>query len=93
MPLWQAASQPNQAAPITLTLAGLSEANVAFILNLPLAALVSLAFTKVFVEIGGFDPLVVGAATAVLTASAVLASLVPARRATRVVPISALRAE
>jgi predicted permease len=62
-------------------------------LGLPLATLVSFAFTKVFVEIGGFDALVVGTATAMLTAAAGVATLVPARRATRVQPLQALQEE
>lgn len=69
---------------IYLTTAGLA-------IGLPLAALVSSAFTKVFVQIGGFDPLVVGTATAVLAAASLAASYLPARRATRIVPVSALR--
>lgn len=69
-----------------LTMAGL-------VVGVPLAALVSVAFAKVFVEIGGFDPVVVGGATAALATAALLASYVPARRATRVVPVRALRAD
>jgi predicted permease len=61
--------------------------------GLPLAALVSLAFTKVFVEVGGFDITVVSVSTAVLILSSIAASLVPARRAARVVPLRALRTE
>jgi putative ABC transport system permease protein len=62
-------------------------------LGLPLAIIVSLAFTKVFVEIGGFDALVVGSATAMLAAAAAVATLVPARRATKVQPLQALQEE
>jgi predicted permease len=62
-------------------------------LGVPLAAVVSLAFTKVFVEIGGFDATIVGLAAAVLAASALAASALPARRATRVAPVTALRTE
>ncbi|HSL23079.1 MAG TPA: ADOP family duplicated permease [Vicinamibacterales bacterium] len=61
--------------------------------GLPLAALVSVAFTKVFVEIGGFDPLVTGLASGALALAATAASAIPARRATRVAPLSALRHE
>lgn len=59
----------------------------------PLAALASIAFAKVFVEIGGFDPVVVGAATLVLASAATAASYLPARRATRVTPLRALKAD
>ena len=62
-------------------------------IGVPLAMLVSLAFTEVFVEIGGLDAGVIVVATIVLAAAATFASGVPARRATRVQPLSALRAE
>ena len=62
-------------------------------LGLPLAVLVSLAFTKVFVEIGGFDAAVISIATLVLAAAATVASVVPARRAAKVQPLQALQSE
>jgi len=61
--------------------------------GVPLAALVSLAFTKVFVDLGGFDATVVTIATVVLAAASMAASAIPARRATKVVPLRALRSE
>jgi predicted permease len=69
-----------------LTLAGIA-------IGVPLAMLVSLAFTKVFVDIGGLDAGVIGVATVVLVVAATIASGVPARRATKVQPLTALRAE
>ena len=63
------------------------------LIGVPLAALVSLAFTKVFVEVGGFDAAVVAVATAVLTVASMAASAIPAHRATKVVPLRALRTE
>jgi hypothetical protein len=72
---------------------GLFLTGVGVLIGLPLAALVSLAFTKVFVEVGGFDITVVSVSTAVLASSAIAASLIPARRAARVVPLRALRTE
>jgi predicted permease len=66
---------------------------LALAIGLPLAALVSIAFTKVFVEIGGFDPVTIAGAAAVLAAAAMAASLLPGRRASRVAPMSALRSE
>ena len=60
-------------------------------LGLPLALLVSMLFSKVFVVIGGFDTTVVAIATLALTSSAALASALPARRATRVQPLRALQ--
>jgi ABC-type antimicrobial peptide transport system permease subunit len=66
---------------------------LAVAIGLPLAALVSIAFTKVFVEIGGFDPLTIGGAAVALGAAAMSASLLPGHRASRLAPMSALRAE
>jgi predicted permease len=62
-------------------------------IGLPLAILVSVAMTKVFVDIGGFDPVVVATAAIALALSATIASAVPARRAAGVVLVRALRAE
>jgi putative ABC transport system permease protein len=62
-------------------------------IGLPLAIVVSIAFTKVFVEIGGFDPAVVSTATIVLALTATLAGAVPARRATKIQPLRALQGE
>ena len=62
-------------------------------LGLPLAILVSILFRAVFVEIGGFDSLVLGAATIVLAGAAMVASVVPARRATKIQPLEALQEE
>ncbi len=59
-------------------------------LGLPLAVLISVLFSKVFVGIGGFDMAVVGVATLALTSSAALASAIPAQRATRIQPLRAL---
>ena len=53
-------------------------------IGLPLAALVSFAFTRVFADVGGFDVLVVASATVILAAAATLASAIPARRASSV---------
>jgi hypothetical protein len=60
-------------------------------IGVPLSILVSIAFTRVFVEIGGFDAAVVGVATLVLALAATIASGVPARRAARVQPVTALQ--
>jgi len=72
---------------------GLRLAGAGLALGVPLAGLLSLAFTKVFVEIGGIDLLVIGVATTVLGASAIAASAIPAWRAARIVPLKALRTE
>ncbi|HEX6322095.1 MAG TPA: ABC transporter permease [Vicinamibacterales bacterium] len=63
------------------------------LVGVPLAALVSIAMSSVFVEIGGFDALVVAAATAMLAAAATIATVIPSRRAARIEPLNALRAE
>ena len=60
-------------------------------IGVPLAALVSLAMSSVFVEIGGFDAAVVFGATFVLGAAATVATAIPSRRASRIVPLDALR--
>jgi predicted permease len=69
---------------VFLTIAGLA-------IGVPLAALVSAALRKVFVEIGGFDVGVVATATLVLALASTMASAIPARRAARVMPLRALR--
>jgi ABC-type antimicrobial peptide transport system permease subunit len=66
---------------------------VAMAIGLPLSVLMSIGFTKVFVDIGGVDPFTIGGAVVVLAAAAMSASLLPGRRAARVAPMSALRAE
>jgi ABC-type lipoprotein release transport system permease subunit len=45
------------------------------------------------VGIGGFDAVVIAAATFVLATAATAATLIPARRATRVQPVMALRTD
>jgi putative ABC transport system permease protein len=70
---------------------GLVLTGVGVAIGAPLAALVSIAFTSVFVDIGGFDAVVISASMVVLAGAAMLATLIPARRATRVHPVTALR--
>lgn len=61
--------------------------------GLVLVALVSRFLRSLLFEIGPSDPLTLGAATALLVAFALLASWLPARRAARVNPIEAMRAD
>jgi ABC-type antimicrobial peptide transport system permease subunit len=68
-------------------------AGAAVAVGLPLAALVSMAFQSVFVEVGGFDPIVLATATVALGVTALLAGAVPARRASKIQPLTALRAD
>ena len=60
-------------------------------LGLPLAIVISVGFRSVFVDVGGFDPVVLSVATVLLTAAALAASAIPARRAARIEPLTALR--
>lgn len=61
--------------------------------GLVLVALVSRFLRSLLFEIGPSDPITLGAATALLVAFALLASWLPARRAARVNPIEAMRAD
>ncbi len=62
-------------------------------LGLLLAAALGFLLRGILYRVSPFDPLVVGAAAALLAGAALLASYVPARRATRVAPLDALRTE
>ena len=61
--------------------------------GLLLAVAVGHALSALLYRVSPFDPFVLGGATALLATAAVLAAWIPARRATRVDPIVALRAE
>ena len=61
--------------------------------GLPPALLVWLALRAVFVDVGGFDGVALAAATVLLVVATLAAAAVPARRATRVQPMSALRTD
>jgi predicted permease len=69
-----------------LTTAGL-------VLGLPLAIGVAFTLRAVMAGFTGFDPAVFAGAVALLAVAALAASYVPARRATRVAPLTALRTE
>ncbi len=71
---------------LTLTLAGIG-------FGLLLAWGVARALSGLLYEVSALDPLVFAAAAVILAASAMVASYVPALRATRVVPLTALRTE
>jgi ABC-type antimicrobial peptide transport system permease subunit len=71
---------------LMLTLVGVAVGGV-------LAWLVAAGVSSMLYQVSALDPLVFAVAPVVLTAAALAASFVPARRATRVVPITALRAE
>ena len=69
-----------------LTLLGLA-------IGFPLAIGLALLLGRVLVDVSPLDPLVLTLAPATLAAAAAAATYVPARRATRVVPLEALRTE
>jgi predicted permease len=61
--------------------------------GLVLALLVGQVLASVLFEVQPWDPVALGAATLLLSAATLLACFLPARRATRVSPLEALRAE
>lgn len=69
-----------------LTLGGLA-------VGVPLGLLVSVALRSVFVDVGGIDIVVLATASIALAAAVTLAGAMPARRATKVEPLIALRTE
>jgi predicted permease len=70
----------------TLTALGLA-------IGLPLAGLSGMGLSRLLYEVSPIDPIVFIGAPLILAASALFASWLPARRATRVAPVTALRAE
>jgi ABC-type antimicrobial peptide transport system permease subunit len=71
--------------------AALSAVGVA--LGLPLAAVLGFALSSVLYDVKPLDPIVFTAAPILLAAAALAATWLPARRATRVTPLTALRAD
>jgi ABC-type antimicrobial peptide transport system permease subunit len=71
--------------------AALSAAGVA--LGLPLAALLGVALSSLLYDVKPLDPIVFTAAPVLLALAALVATWFPARRATRVTPLTALRAD
>ena len=69
-----------------LTIAGLA-------IGVPLALLASIALRSVFVDVGGVDVVVIVVASLALAVAVTLAGAVPARRATKVEALTALRTE
>jgi putative ABC transport system permease protein len=69
---------------VGLTLAGLA-------VGLPIALMMGRLLATILYDVSSFDPLVFILSPLVLTAAALFASYIPARRATRVNPLTALR--
>jgi ABC-type antimicrobial peptide transport system permease subunit len=63
------------------------------VLGLILAGLVARALSSLLFEVSALDPVIFVAAPLVLAAAALGACYIPARRATRIVPLEALRSE
>jgi predicted permease len=72
---------------------GLALTGVGIVVGLGLAALVALAVSRLVYQSSPFDPVVFTLGPIVLAAAAMAATWIPARRAMRVQPIVALRAE
>jgi putative ABC transport system permease protein len=72
---------------------GLRTTLVALAIGLLLAAGTGRLVSGLLYRVSPFDPIVLVVATVVLASAAMLACFVPARRATRIVPLEALRAE
>lgn len=70
-----------------------SQVGIGLCIGLPLAMLIGRYLAHQLYEVGQFDPLVLGGSTIVLCACAVIAALIPARRAASVDPMVALRYE
>ena len=62
-------------------------------LGLPLAALLGFALSSLLYDVKPLDPIVFLSAPALLAVAALAATWLPARRATRVTPLTALRTE
>jgi ABC-type antimicrobial peptide transport system permease subunit len=70
-----------------------SQVGTGLCVGIPLALLCGRALSHQLYGISGFDPLVLGGAVLVLCGCALVAGLVPARRAASVEPMEALRIE
>jgi predicted permease len=68
-------------------------AAVGVAVGLPLAALLGVALSSLLYDVKPLDPLVFSLAPALLALAALVATWLPARRATRVTPLTALRTE
>ena len=76
-----------------LTGGGLRLVAIGGVIGLALALLVTRALSQMLFGIGAFDPLTFVAVPTLLAGVALLAAYIPARRASRIDPVSALRTE
>jgi ABC-type antimicrobial peptide transport system permease subunit len=72
---------------------GAALAAVGVALGLPLAAVLGFGLSSMLYDVKPLDPVVFTTAPAVLAMAALFATWLPARRATRVTPLTALRAD
>ena len=72
---------------------GMGLVAVGVMVGLPLAALAARPLSSMLLGVGSFDPMAFGGVTALLFVVALMASLLPARRAARMDPLIALRVE
>jgi predicted permease len=72
---------------------GAALAAVGVAVGLPLAALLGFAMSSLLYDVKPLDPVVFTTAPALLAVAAIVATWLPARRATRVTPLTALRAD
>lgn len=72
---------------------GMRLAVIGVIVGIPMALMLTRLLGGVLSDVTGADPVIYAAAVGLLVASALLASYLPARRATRIDPLVALRTE
>ena len=72
---------------------GVGQVAVGMVLGLAFAALISRVLAIILFDVDARDPAMFGGVVVVLTATALLASILPARRATSIDPLTALRSE
>jgi predicted permease len=72
---------------------GLTLTGVGLAIGIPLAAAAGFGVSRMLYDVSPFDPVVFIVGPTTLAAAATLAAWIPARRATRVMPVTALRTE
>jgi putative ABC transport system permease protein len=72
---------------------GVSVTAIGLAIGFPLAALAGSALSGLLYQVSPLDPIVFAIAPLILAIAAVAACYLPARRATRIMPLTALRTE